>query len=184
MAEASPVKALLLALLATAPLAAVDVMPLAIESDLEGDFAQGSTLPGREAPAALPEPVAVTFKWDGDENLTRVVVGPACSDKGMRAPAWIVTYDLQDHVQVAYRGVAFRDKNGLLHIDSRHAIITGPRSAEWSPDSFAINEDGTVQTIDDENRANGGTVTETVKAKDSTFRRLLTIAIAIVRGTS
>jgi len=136
-------------------------------------------IPGREAPVTQSEPMAVTFSWD--DYITRVVIEAATSNKSLRAPAWVVTYDLENHVQVAYRGTAFRDKDGRLHIDARKAIITGPRVDGWSPDSFVFSPDGTVQTIDDRNSANGGTVTETVLGKDSSYKRLLLIAMAIVR---
>ena len=144
-------------------------------------------IPGREAPASPSEPMAVTFKWD--DYITRVVVAPATSNKSLRAPAWVVTYDLENHVRVAYRATAFRDKDGLLHIDSRKALMVGPQAPKvqtdpndgWSADSFVFFPDGTVKTIDDRNSRNGGTVSETVSGKDSSYKRLLLIAMAIVR---
>lgn len=172
---------LLLAMLTCAVVPALEVqVPLELADEMEP--APTGMVPGRELPAAMPDPVAITFKWD--EYITRIVVAPPVSGKGLRAPAWVVTYDLEDHVQVSYRATAFRDKDGRLHIDARRAIITGPRHDEWSPDSFAIEADGTVHAIDDANRGNGGNVTETVNAKDSAYKRLLLIAMAIVRETS
>lgn len=167
----------LLLLLALAGLPALE-----LQFDPEMEPAPTGLVPGRVPPAALPDPVAVTFTWD--EYRTLVVVAPSLSGKSLRAPAWVVTYDLQGQVQVAYRATAFRDQTGLLHIDARRAIISGPRHEEWSADSFTIAADGTVQAIDDNNRGNGGTVSETVRGRDSGYPRLLVIAMAIVREMS
>lgn len=171
----------LLLLCALLGLPGVEVIPLppVIELDDEMEPLPGGNIPGREQPASLPDPVALTFVWD--DYRTRVVVAPATTGKGLRSPAWVVTYSMDDQVVVAYRATAFRDKTGLLHIDARNAIITGPRRSEWSPDSFSIAPDGSIQAIDDKNRGNGGTVTETVQPQDPAYRRMLLIAMAIVR---
>jgi hypothetical protein len=179
----SPTLLLAIILLAASTLAAMEVFPPAVEVDSDAEpLPAGLVPPGRMPPVALPEMQAVTFTWD--DSRTMVVIEAPPAGKGLRAPAWVVTYDQKDNVQVGYRATAFLDKEGLLQIDARNAIIVGPRREGWSPDSFAIAPDGAVVTIDDRNDSKTGTVTARVKAKESCFRQLLTIAMAIVREAS
>lgn len=181
-----PARIALLLLVALAVHAA-DPVILPFEPDEEevlvlpsGDF------PGRVEPAAPAEPVAVRIRWD--EYVSLLVVGDAAvQGRVVRRPAWIVTYDTTDTVVVAYRATAYRDAAGTLHFDARRAILSGPKAGEpgheddgWSPDSFSITREGRVETIDDKNRANTGTVIETVAGGDA-YLRLLQIAMSIVR---
>ncbi len=126
---------------------------------------------------------AMAWRFDWDDYQTLVVVSPH-GGKARRSTAWVVTYDREGKVSVAYRAVAFRDAAGLIHIDARRAIVSGPLANEWSPDSFAFAPDGTVYAIDDYNRANTGKITEHIRADAANFRQVLAVAVATVRESS
>ena len=171
----SPLRALAIAcILVAAPLGlgvALDQAPLEM-------------IPGRVKPAALAPLVAHRFAWDEYVSLV-VVSDTVVIDQPLRRQAWVVTYDQAGAFVVGYRATAFRDSAGILHIDARHAVISGPQRQGWSPDSFAISKDGQVLSIDDRNSANTGTVTETTDATaGEAYRTLLRIAIAIVHEIS
>ena len=180
---------LLAPLYLAALLAANEVAPFPAPFNDETQGDDTGSIPGREKPASLADPVAVTFAWD--KYITRVVIAPAEPGKSLRAPAWVVTYDQEGHVVVGYRATAFHDKKGLLHIDAHNAIVSGPQAFDvqggknWWADSFAIAPEGTLQSIDDQPDHEGhtGRVTETITDK-ATYRRLLMVAIAIVREMS
>jgi hypothetical protein len=132
--------------------------------------------PGRMTPEKPAEAGAYRIKWEDYQTL--VVVGEGA---GTIRPAWIVTFDANQSVAVAYRGKAYRDRNGNLHVDARQALLSGPQAHSWSPDSFAVTPDQKVYTLDDADRGNAGTVVEKVEPKEaSLFDRLLDIAQAIV----
>jgi len=139
----------------------------------------GQTLvPGRATPVVGPDPIAVELLWD--RYRTVLVVG---AGRGRTRPAWVATFAAKSgRLAVAYRAVAFRDAQGLLHLDARRAIITGPMAREWSPDSFAIIPPAGIATIDDQNRGNQGTLSRTIEpSTDSAeYQRLLGVVQAAV----
>ncbi len=156
------------------------------------------------APPAAPAPArAIIFTWDNYRTL--VVVGEGI---GRIRPAWVVTSDvslLQDHsagligpvfglfgyhdllvpiekLAVAYRAQAWLDAQGRMQIVAKQAVLVGPQANEWSPDSFQVTFPDRVETIDDEARANRGTIEEMVdpaRAPDR-YRTLQTKAQVIV----
>jgi hypothetical protein len=138
-------------------------------------------IPARSQAVGRPPAVAIRFDWDDYQTL--VVVGPDVG-KAHRTSAWVVTYTPEGKVTVAYRAAAFRDAAGLIHIDARRAIITGPMADDWSPDSFAIAPDGTVYAIDDQNRTNTGKVIERIEASSPAYREVMAVAVATVRESS
>jgi len=141
--------------------------------------AQG-LIPARSQPDGPAPVVAWRFNWDTYQSL--VVVSPA--GKSRRSTAWVVTYDHDGSVVVAYRAVAFTDVQGVVHIDARRALVSGPMADDWSPDSFAFTADGMVSTIDDYHRANTGKVLEQIAGDTPAYRQVLAIAVATVRESS
>jgi hypothetical protein len=155
--------------------------------------------PAADAPA---KPVAVEFSWEEYHSL--VVVGDGV---GLIRPAWVATYEqpivpsgvgqllapvfgmfgyrddpVPEKLAVAYRAQAWMDAQGRMHIDARSAVLAGPQSDNWSPDSFIFTLPALVETVDDEDRANRGTVTrvvDPVQAPDL-FRELQTKAQVVV----
>ncbi len=129
--------------------------------------------PGRVAPANPAKPLAIEFSWDGYHTL--VVVGEGV---GLMRPAWVATYEAPlltgtaanialpfitifgygRKLAVAYRAQAFLDAQGRLHIDARKAVIVGPLADEWFPDSFRFTLPELVETLDDQDSGNRGTV--------------------------
>lgn len=137
-------------------------------------------LPALSQPVGPAPMVAWRFSWDTYQSL--VVVAPV--GKSRRSSAWVVTYDQTGAVAVAYRAVAFRDGQGIVHIDARRALVVGPMASDWSPDSFAFPDDGTVSTMDDYHRANTGTVIEHIVGDSPAYRHFLAVAVATVRESS
>ncbi len=132
--------------------------------------------PGRVAPVAPAKQLAIEFSWDGYHTL--VVVGDGV---GLMRPAWVATYEApvvlsgdtanlavplaglfgyHRPLAVAYRAQAFLDAQGRLHIDARKAVISGPQAGQWFADSFrfVLTNPATVETIDDQDSSNQGTV--------------------------
>ncbi len=140
--------------------------------------ADGQISPGRESPATPALEAAYVFTWEHYHSL--LVIGPGT---GTCRPAWVVTYagGTQD-MEVAYRAVAFRDHKGVLHVDSRSALIIGPKANQWSPDSFAIFATGAVQSQDDdpEHQRESGVITRLVGTEEGAYRGLLLLAQAVV----
>ncbi len=118
--------------------------------------------PGRAAPVAQADAGDVHFDWTyatgGQVYQCNTTVAIAPGD-GLRRDALITTMDSSGRTLVSYHGTAFRDANGLVHVDARNAPVTGPWARNWSPDSIAIDEYGQVHTMDDYNRPGGGWVT-------------------------
>jgi hypothetical protein len=137
-------------------------------------------IPARSQAVGFAPPGVIRFEWDDYKTL--IVISPG--GKAKRSTAWVVTYDSEGKVAVAYRAMAFKDAAGLVHIDARRAIITGPMAEEWSPDSFAVAPDGIIYAIDDMNRANTGKVSERHAAGTPTYQKALALAIATVRESS
>lgn len=165
------------------PLAALD---LEIE-DPWADFVieplpTGGIIPARSQAVGFARPAAYHFDWD--EYQTLVVISPG--GKGMRSTAWVVTSDKEGNLAVAYRATAFRDAAGLVHIDARKALLSGPmaKDGQWSPDSFAITPEGRVHAIDDRNSASSGTVVETFTPDSPSYLKAYATAVATVRETS
>jgi hypothetical protein len=142
----------------------------------------GAIIPCLELPRAIAQPGAYVIRWD--DYRTDVVIEDSA---GLLRPTWIVTREaVSGKVVVAYRGQAFCDKDGVLHIDGRRAILTGPMSNHWSPDSFAIGRDRQVSTIDDqpEHPGNSGQVEKLISPaqQQDDYRRMLRAAQAIIEG--
>jgi hypothetical protein len=136
--------------------------------------------PGRNEPAKPAVAAAYRLHWDNYESL--LVVGEGT---GSVRPAWVVTYDNAGTVAVAYRGKAYLDKQGNLHVDARQALLSGPQAHNWSADSFALTQDKQVYTLDDSERGNSGTVTERIDPdQNKVFDRLMDIAQAIVNDNT
>ncbi|MFW5845620.1 MAG: hypothetical protein ACOCXJ_05275 [Planctomycetota bacterium] len=57
---------------------------------------------------------------------------------------------------VRYRAAAQRDENGDILLDGRGADLEGPWAHHWSPDSFRIGADGTVESYDDIDQPGSG----------------------------
>lgn len=116
---------------------------------------------GRERPAVAAPTMVWRVDWEEYRTLIVVETGTA-----VRRPAWVTTMNRQDgSLVVCYVGTAFTDEDGEVHIDCRWADIAGPQASNWSPDSFAIREDGSVRVIDDADRGNGGTVASSLTAR-------------------
>jgi hypothetical protein len=163
------------------PVGAADVeaavMPAGFSAPAES---VGASLPGRDAPASPAREAAYVFVWEDYHSV--VVVGPGV---GLVRPALVITYQgMGDDVAVAYRAMAFRDTRGVLHVDARNALLIGPQSRHWSPDSFLFVSPSLVSTLDDQNRAQSGVLTDVVEPTDSQYRTLLLAAEAIVEGSS
>ena len=184
----------------------VEVVPplvqlLIPEGVLLGDDVEEPTGSGRALlPAPVPhspaKPAAYVIRW---ENYRTLIVVDGSS--GLIRPAWIVTMSTapeqiatnrgpvvlaKGQVVVAYRGQAFRDKEGVLHIDAGRAHLVGPMAKAWSPDSFAIGEDRMVSAQDDnaEHPPNAGEVEKALPFdthKDE-YRQMLLMAQAIIEG--
>ena len=99
--------------------------------------------PGREAPRKAAHSGALEVDW-GDYR-TYLVIGEG---SGLLRPAWVLTYTRGGDISVAYRGMAFLDHFGVLHIDSRNAMVVGANAEHWSPDSFAVFQTGAISTLD------------------------------------
>ncbi len=160
--------------------------------------------PGRVAPAAPAEPLALEFAWDSYRTL--VVIGPG---RGLRRPAWIVTWQIppaagwgldaantllgtaglgieppQPTLAVAYRAVAACDATGVIHLDARTAWIAGSMADQWSPDSFAIHLPNRVDSLDDLGNTQQGAITRLVdpRSDPQEYRRLKAQAQGLVGG--
>jgi hypothetical protein len=142
-------------------------------------------IPGRSVPAAAPPVVAYRMGWD--DYITHIVIEDGA---GLRRRAWVSTHKTDDgEMDVAYCGTAYVDAAGDVHIDCRQVAMSGPESGNWSPDSFAIQPDGSVRTIDDANRANVGRVLDQVRggpaaspAERQRYRTALGFVRAMVEG--
>ncbi len=147
--------------------------------------------PGHEAlpfkpPFAAAKAGAWWVRWD--DYRTLIVVEES---SGLLRPAWIVTLvavngqgGAQGQVAVAYRAQAYRDKEGTLHVDAHHAVMTGTMAARWSPDSFALGIDKQVATHDDDptHDSNAGVVEKEIPGGEHAeeYRTLLRGAQSII----
>jgi|GEM_PF-3619133 len=124
--------------------------PIATPRPPEPDV-RGDRRPGRASPATPVEPAVYDVTWFGDPGQawrTRIVISTGTDPR--RRPAEIATRALGDNRdQVLYRATAFTAADGVIHIDARGAAIRGPLSDDWSPDSFAIHPDLSVEVMDD-----------------------------------
>lgn len=154
-----------------------------------------------EPPAIAPphspaKPSAMILRWDRYRTL--VVIDTSA---GLLKPCWIVTLSTmpeqiptargpitlaRGQVVVAYRGQAYYDKDGILHIDARRARLGGIMANNWSPDSFAITPMKEVSSRDDDptHPSNSGEVEKEVSAETQReeYRRLMFTALTLVEG--
>lgn len=177
-----------------------DDAQVAIILGLNPDLATGAGHPvGASAPQSAAKPAAYLIKWD--KYRTLVVVD---NSAGLLRPAWIVTFATapeeietlkgkvtisKDQVVVAYRGQAYHDHGGVLHIDAHRAMIMGVLSdGGWSPDSFDIGADMMVTTHDDDSShaGNDGVVERIMLPSQQAeeYHRLLLMAQSIIEGNS
>ena len=143
-----------------------------------------SAKPGRAA--AVQAAAAEVFVVDWAEYHSVVAIQ---SGTGLRCPAWVATFERQSgNLAVAYAGSAYRDASGHVHIDCQRATISGPLARMWSPDSFALQEEGPVRIIDDEDRASVGTLLRRLplNAQEiealTDYRKRLQLARSMVEG--
>lgn len=195
----SAVLCVAMAMGASGALAAVEGQLDELPTPVPAPHARRPAAPAADAPA---KSVAVEFTWEEYHSL--VVVGDGV---GLIRPAWVATYEqpvmpsgvsqllapvfgmfgyrddpAPEKLAVAYRAQAWMDAQGRMHIDARSAVLAGPQAENWSPDSFIFTLPATVETVDDEDRANRGTVTRVVdplQAPDL-FRELQTKAQVVV----
>ena len=101
---------------------------------------------GRGEPQAAAPAQSIIIDWD--MYRTMIVIE---SGGGIRRQAWVVTYDrASSQMVVCYTGIAFMAGDHRLHIDCRDAVLDrGIHADQWSPDSFAVNDDDTVDIVDD-----------------------------------
>jgi len=135
--------------------------------------------PGREEPKQNAHSGAIEIDW-GDYR-TFLVIGPG---SGRLRPAWVLTYQRGADLSVAYRGVAFRDRFGVLHLDARNALVVGAQAESWSPDSFAVFANGKISTLDDQGSSEQGVVARTIDGDTGEFHGLLILAETLVNGDS
>ena len=164
------------------------------DEDDVGDVVEPPAIATPHAPA---KPGAMILRWDSYRTL--VVID---SSAGRLKPCWIVTFATMPEqiptprglitlapgqVVVAYRGQAYYDKDGILHIDARRARLSGTVASNWSPDSFAINPTKELSARDDDptHPSNSGEVEKEVSAETQPqeYRRLLFTAQTLVEGT-
>jgi hypothetical protein len=169
--------------------------------------------PGQPPAVAPVSPRALIIHWE--LYRTVVVIGDGI---GLRRPAWVATY-YRDEAAVAsepglvamarrggfrperwadqpligYRGLAFTDAKGRIHIDARKSVVVGPLAGTrggpdaWIPDSFMLTPPTRIDAVDDEpsHPANQGVLHETIdpaQAPDR-YRALLEAAQqAVVTG--
>lgn len=148
------------------------------------------------APHAPAKPAALILRWDRYRTLVAID-----TSAGLLKPCWIVTLTTmpeqiptargpitlaRGQVVVAYRGQAYHDKEGILHIDARRARLSGVMANGWSPDSFAITPAKEVSSRDDDptHPSNSGEVEKEVSAdtQREEYRRLMFTAQSLVEG--
>jgi hypothetical protein len=118
----------------------------------QADAGADAHQPGRATPVAAAKPGNYHIVWDdGTESLVKV--GKA---DGLKNPALVTTRDKAGQVMATYQATAFVDDQGSTHIDGRGATVGGPQAQAYSPDSFAIHRDGTVEILDDQDHAEQG----------------------------
>jgi len=102
------------------------------------------------------EPTVFTVHWDSYRTLIAVDDGA-----GLVRSAWVVTRESDSlELVVAYRALAYLDRDGVLRIDSRQAYVDGPQAFKngrknWWPDSFSLTKDGQALIIDEQPQAQG-----------------------------
>ena len=158
-----------------------------------GDVVEPPDIPPPHAPA---KPAAIILRWNSYRTL--VVIDTSA---GLLKPCWIVTLTTtpeqiptlrgpitlaRGQVVVAYRGQAYHDKDGNLHIDARRARLRGTPGIAWSPDSFAITPAKEVSARDDDptHASNSGEVEKEIYAdtQREEYRRLMFTAQSQVEG--
>ncbi|MBA3938303.1 MAG: hypothetical protein H0X38_12635 [Planctomycetes bacterium] len=162
--------------------------PVDIEqrAPLSQDGTGARELPPLKPPFAAAKAGAWWVRWD--DYRTLIVVEESA---GLLRPAWVVTLvavngqgGAQGQVAVAYRAQAYRDKDGTLHVDAHHAVMTGTMAPRWSPDSFALGADKQVATHDDDpsHDSNAGVVEKEIPGGEHAeeYRTLLRGAQSII----
>ncbi len=136
--------------------------------------------PGRARPIQPAPAAALRFLWEDSRSL--VVIEPGA---GRLRTAWVLTLKAEalHQIAVAYRGRAYRDQNGAIHVDAhivdRKQGMVGVQTGNWFPDSFAFPGGDRVVAIDDQKNArlNGGTVDLALTPQDGeAFARLAHLA--------
>lgn len=118
--------------------------------------------PGREAPVTTAHEGVLEISWNSYRTI--IVIAPG---SGTLRLGYVLTFQDGGDLQVAYRAAIYRDRHGVLHADARNALITGPVSAQWSPDSFAIFATGQVVTLDDHGSSEHGSVVRCIDPSDA-----------------
>ena len=165
-----------------APAPAGPAAPLAAlgRLGLPGQDAVLSSSPGRAKPIQPAPAAALRFLWEDSRSL--IVIEPGA---GRLRTAWVITLKAEalHQIAVAYRGRAYRDQNGAIHVDAhivdRKQGMVGVQTANWYPDSFAFPGGDRVVAIDDQEfaRLNGGTVDLALTPQDGeAFARLAHLA--------
>lgn len=161
--------------------------------DEVGDLVEPPPIAAPHAPA---KPAAMILRWDRYRTL--VVIDTSA---GLVKPCWVVTLSTmpeqiptprgpitlaRGQVVVSYRAQAYHDKDGILHIDARHARLGGIMAGNWSPDSFAVSPTKEVTTRDDDptHPSNSGEIEKEVspETQREEYRRLMFTAQALVEG--
>jgi hypothetical protein len=138
-----------------------------------------SVVPGREPPKGSAHEAVIEVAWPNYRTL--IVIS---SGNGVLRPAIVLTYQDGGDLAVAYRASAYRDQQGILQIDARNAVISGPQSGNWSPDSFAVYGSGDVFTLDDQNSAQRGAVARSLAVSDAEYSTLVHRAESLVEDGS
>jgi hypothetical protein len=165
----------------------------AVDMEAVGELVEPPAIAPPHAPA---KPSALILRWDRYRTL--VVIDTSA---GLLKPCWIVTLSTmpeqiptprgpvtmaRGQVVVAYRGQAYYDKEGILHIDARRARLGGIMASNWSPDSFAITPAKEVSSHDDDptHPGNAGEVEKEISAETQReeYRRLMFTALTLVEG--
>jgi hypothetical protein len=111
-------------------------------------------VPLPELPAPAAPAAAGTFQVSWDQYDSTITVADPGPDG--RSRARVETYDRRGNLVVAYDASAYRDAAGNTQIDARGSPVEGPWAKHWSPDSFRIDPELRVHTIDDFHRGHDG----------------------------
>jgi hypothetical protein len=111
-------------------------------------------LPGRSTPTAVAEPGTWTVRWMESDYRMHVVIRiqtEADPAQPLRRKATVELHEPKRSL-ATYPAWAFRDANGVIHVDARGQKVSG--RANWRPESYAIHADGAVGYLD--NSGSGG----------------------------
>jgi hypothetical protein len=116
---------------------------------------ESAALPGHADPVAPAPSGSLHILW---ENGTESTVLVQASPGSVRAKASVTTARKGEAAHATrYLATAFIDGSGTIQIDGRGApILSTQPDGGWSPDSFAIRKDGTVDIRDDQGQTSHG----------------------------